>query len=57
MPEQVIDYPIALAELAYSRSLIPNKAGRENAAFDNKVQEVRERLTLPRCKRICWPLI
>jgi hypothetical protein len=60
MPEQAIDYPIALAELAYSRSLIPNKAARENAAFDNKVQEVRERLTsspLPRCKRICWPLI
>jgi len=45
MSEQAIDYPIALAALAYSRSLIPNKAACEKATFDNKVREVRERPT------------
>lgn len=56
MPEQAIDYPIARAELTYPGSLIPNKAMRKKANFDNKVQEVRERLTpspLPGCRKIC----
>jgi hypothetical protein len=38
MPEQAIDYPIARAELTYSRTLIPDKAMRKKADLDNKVQ-------------------
>ncbi len=45
MTERAIDYPLALAERAYASSLIPNKAGRERAAFDERVQAVRDRLT------------
>jgi len=44
LSEQAIDYPLALAELTYSSSLIPHKVVREKADFDNRVQEVGERL-------------
>lgn len=45
MTERAIDYPFALAERAYAGSLVPNKAQREKADFDENVRQVREHVT------------
>jgi len=45
MIQCAIAYSLALAELAYAHSLVPNKARREKAEFDARVQAVRARLT------------
>ncbi len=45
MTARAIDYPLALAERAYANNLVPNKARREQANFDEKVREVRDHLT------------
>lgn len=45
MTSKALDYPAELAEEAYAHCLVPNKAAKEKATFDEHMEEVRKSLS------------
>jgi len=50
--DQALDYPLALAERAYSKSLVPNKAAKGRQDFIDHMAETRETMAaIPKTER------